>query len=289
MTLYGKQGGLIESFTGDVVLDGTWEYQRFVNGQGIQDQKLHFNTNTRLQGGWQVGASVLIESFGYPADVLRRLRARGAAAGGAARHVPVHRHADASRISTTCCRSTPPEFSHFSANISSCGATTRTSSSGRSANITWLDLDPRLATDRQAAASTACTGCSAYGRRTDGTTVDLWRIPRLKIEYQLSRPIFLRLVGEYTTERQDALRDDTRTGARFSSCDSARGTYVRTTPVWPAIAPRRLSLLLSAQPGHGPLCRLRQHPARSQPNWADASLRRAEDGFFLKLSYLFQM
>jgi hypothetical protein len=64
LTLYGKPAGLLETFTGEVKLDGTWEYHRFVHGQGIQDQKLHFNTNTRLKGGWQAGASVLVESFG---------------------------------------------------------------------------------------------------------------------------------------------------------------------------------------------------------------------------------
>src|SRR6476469_5198053 len=69
ITAYGKQGGWFESFTGDVALDGTWEYQKFVNGGGIQDKKLHFNTNTRFGGGWQFGASVLTESFGYPADL----------------------------------------------------------------------------------------------------------------------------------------------------------------------------------------------------------------------------
>ncbi|HEX2611316.1 MAG TPA: DUF5916 domain-containing protein, partial [Gemmatimonadales bacterium] len=46
LTLYGKAGGLLESFTGDVALDGTWEYQKFVHSEGIQDRKLHFNTNT---------------------------------------------------------------------------------------------------------------------------------------------------------------------------------------------------------------------------------------------------
>jgi len=52
VTVYGKPKGLLESFTGDVALDGTWLYDRFVHGQGIQDRKLHFNTNTRLRGGW---------------------------------------------------------------------------------------------------------------------------------------------------------------------------------------------------------------------------------------------
>ncbi len=48
------------------------------------------------------------------------------------------------------------------------------------------------------------------GRRTDGSTVNLQHIPRLKLEYQLSRPIFLRLVGEYASERQRAALDSAR-------------------------------------------------------------------------------
>ena len=91
ITLYGKQGGWLESFTGDVALDGTWEYQKFVNGEGIQDKKLHFNTNTRFGGGWQFGASVLTESFGYPGGSLHRLCARGARRGRRPGHDSLHR------------------------------------------------------------------------------------------------------------------------------------------------------------------------------------------------------
>ena len=39
-----------------------------------------------------------------------------------------------------------------------------------------------------------------------------FRIPRLKVEYQLDRAIFLRLVGEYDSGSQDALIDAGRTG-----------------------------------------------------------------------------
>ena len=31
----------------------------------MQDKKFHFNYNATLRGGWQAGASLLIESFGY--------------------------------------------------------------------------------------------------------------------------------------------------------------------------------------------------------------------------------
>ena len=51
-------------------------------------------------------------------------------------------------------------------------------------------------------------------RRSDGSLVNRQHIPRVKLEYQLSRPIFLRVVGEYLHEQQTPLRDDTRTEAR---------------------------------------------------------------------------
>jgi len=52
----------------------------------------------------------------------------------------------------------------------------------------------------------------SYARRSDGSTVGDRRIPRVKVEYQVSRPIFVRVIGEYDARRQDALRDDSRTG-----------------------------------------------------------------------------
>jgi len=91
-----------------------------------------------------------------------------------------------------------------------------------------------------------------------------------KLEYQLSRPIFLRLVWEYTTERQAALRDDTRTGAPILIFDAAAGTYVRAEAFGRLFA------------GYG-------STLRDPTELGRASLRRSADGFFLKLSYLFQM
>src|SRR5690606_21306075 len=54
-----------------------------------------------------------------------------------------------------------------------------------------------------------------YDRRTDGSTVFVRHIPRVKAEYQIARPLFVRLIGEYDLNRQDALRDDSRTGGRL--------------------------------------------------------------------------
>ena len=65
----------------------------------------------------------------------------------------------------------------------------------------------------------------SYDRRTDGSTVGVGRIPRLKVEYQVSRPVFLRFIGEYTSQNQDALRDDSRTNLPIVIRDPATGLF----------------------------------------------------------------
>jgi hypothetical protein len=129
------------------------------------------------------------------------------------------------------------------------------------------------------------------GRRTDGSTVDVQHIPRLKVEYQLSRPVFLRLVGEYTSERQDDLRDNTRTEAPILIFDPAVGDFVRAAAF--TRESFRGDLLFSYTPtpgtvlfaGYGSTLRDPVDPADPRRT----GLRRADDGFFLKMSYLFRM
>jgi hypothetical protein len=129
------------------------------------------------------------------------------------------------------------------------------------------------------------------GRRTDGSTVNIQHIPRLKVEYQLSRPIFLRLVGEYTSERQDDLRDNTRTEAPLLIFDPEVGEFVRATAF--TRESFRGDVLFSYQPNPGTVLfagygsTLRDPVDPEDP--LRTGLRRADDGFFLKMSYLFRM
>jgi hypothetical protein len=287
LTLYGKQGGLIETFTGDVALDGTWEYRRFVNGERIQDQKLHFNTNTRLRGGWKVGASLLTESFGYPSDVYANYALEVPGPGGVGTDtVPFTGRPTIPNLDYVLSLDTP-EFAHFSGKIFFLWGHDENFYEWASANITWFDLTLDWRPTHRLRVN-GLYRLQYVGRRTDGSTVDVWRSPRLKIEYQLSRPIFLRLVGEYTTERRDALRDDTRTGAPILIFNPGSNAYVRAT----AFNHRsfRGDFLFAYQPNPGTVLFAGYGSTLRDPSeLGRASLRRAEDGFFLKLSYLFQM
>jgi len=286
ITLYGKQGGFLESFTGDVALDGTWEYHKFVHGEGIQDRKLHFNTNTRFAGGWQFGASVLTETFGYPADVYSdyALEVPGPADG--LDTVPFTGRPTIPNLDYVLSLDTP-EFSHFSGNIFFLWGHDENFFEWASANITWLDLTLGWRpTDKLRVNGEY--HLQFVGRRSDGSTVSIWRSPRLKVEYQLSRPIFLRVVGEYTTERRDALRDETRTNAPILIFDPTVGDYVKTSPFGRRTL--RGDFLFSYQPNPGTVLFAGYGSTLNDPTQMGRStLRRSADGFFLKLSYLFQM
>jgi hypothetical protein len=111
------------------------------------------------------------------------------------------------------------------------------------------------------------------------------------MEYQLSRPIFLRLVGEYGHEKQDSLRDDTRTEAPILLFDSESDTFVRTRAF--TRSSFRGDILFSYQPNPGTVVFLGYGSTLLDPvdptSPRTAGLRRAEDGFFLKMSYLFRM
>jgi hypothetical protein len=287
LTLYGKQGGLVESFTGDVALDGTWEYRRFVNGQGIQDQKLHLNTNTRLQGGWKLGASVLVESFGYPSDVYADYALEVPGPGGVGLDTVAFIGTSTIPNLDYVLSLDTPEFAQFSGKIFFLWGHDENFFEWASANISWLDIT----LDWRPTHKLRINGLyrlQYVGRRTDGSTVSIWRSPRLKMEYQLSRPIFLRLVGEYTTERRDALRDDTRTNAPILTFDSGSNTYVRTTPF--GRRSFRGDFLFSYQPNPGTVLFAGYGSTLQDPSaFGRGDLLRAQDGFFLKLSYLFQM
>src|SRR5207248_3047685 len=73
-TTYGGAGALLQRFTGDIVVDGIWQYQNFIHGRHLQDKKLHFNGNAALRGGWNVGAGYFVESFGYDSALYAAYR-----------------------------------------------------------------------------------------------------------------------------------------------------------------------------------------------------------------------
>ena len=117
--------------------------------------------------------------------------------------------------------------------------------------------------------------------------MNVGRVLRAKLEYQLSRPLFIRVVGQYIQDKTDSLRDDSRTGAPIfivgpdSSLTRAAASHSNRF---------HADLLLSYQPVPGTVVF-----AGYGSNMMDEDafefrrLTRTDDTFFLKLSYLFRL
>ena len=125
-------------------------------------------------------------------------------------------------------------------------------------------------------------------RRTDGSLVSLAQNPRLKLEYQVSRPLFVRLVGEYDSQQTDSLRDDSRTGGAILYYDPATGSYSRAG----AVQNNRFrgDFLVAYQPSPGTVLFAGYGGSYTDPRaFRFRGLQRTTDGFFVKLSYLWRM
>ena len=127
-----------------------------------------------------------------------------------------------------------------------------------------------------------------YWRKTDGTVVAYHRIPRLKIEYQVTRPLFVRLVGQYDAQFQDSLRDDSRTNDPILIRDPATGSYTR------AGRQRnnglRVDWLVAYRPTPGTVVFAGYGSSLTDAGtFRLRNLSRTTDGLFLKLSYLFRV
>jgi hypothetical protein len=285
ITGFGRQGSLVERFGGDITLNGVWKYDDFVNGRESQDRKLHFNSNASLRGGWQAQASLLIETFGYDPDIYSAYAVETPIPGGLDT-VAFVGTPDIPNVDWVASLNTP-EFSHFSANVFALYGHDENFfewSSGELVLVnfgaTWRPTDQiRLEATYQH---------QQVNRRTDGSLVDIQRIPRLKLEYQVSRPLFVRIVGEFFNQWTDSLRDDSRTNQPILIFDPGSGTYVRTQ----ATKNNRLraDILVSYQPNPGTVFFAGYGSTLREPSALSTnSMRRTDDAFFVKASYLFRM
>jgi hypothetical protein len=263
-------------------MNAVWQYRRTVVGEPWLEKKLHFNNTAKLAGGWQASASALFESFAFDQSLYRDYALQGPADSILPFTGTPHIPNDDYVVSVET-----PQFARFSGSVFYIWGHDENFFEWSPASIVfatyvadWRPTDKlRLNAQYQ---------LQSYDRRSDGSTVGVRRIPRLKAEYQLSRPVFLRVIGEYDARKQDTLRDDSRTGLPILIRDPSTGLYA------PAVAFEcnrfRMDARFSYQPTPGTVVFDGYSSILAEPEGLRfGSLRRTNDGFFLKISYLFRL
>ena len=279
-TKFWERGAFLETLTGDFVLDNQWQYSHFFRSGDAQDKKAHLSASAGLRGGWNVGAGYFLETFGFDQLLYSgyQIQAPGGAILPFTGRPRITNHDYVLTLST-------PQWSKFNADLLYVGGHDENFLEWAQADIDLVQLALAFRpSDRARVEGTF--DYQDYFRRSDHSLVARNMIPRLKLEYQITRAIFMRLVGEYDVSENDDLRDETRTNypllidgqpALASRLRSAHGDYLFSYTPTPGTV-----LFL----GYG--SRADGDPDPTQRfNWQP--LRRASDYFFVKASYLFRL
>lgn len=283
-TRFGGAESRLESWATSLVFSGSWLHEAMWKGDTPEDIKFHWNNTFTFRGGWSVTGSLLLERFYYP-PYLYTDYAVESHFGAVPDTVPFVGTPSIGNLDLVLNVATP-QWNRLGGTFFIVGGRDENFDEWAPAYIVigeaGLDWRP---TDQVRVSPTYAR--QQYIRPGDGSTVRSRDLPRVKVEYQLTRAIFVRAVGQYDAIWRDALRDDTRTGDPILLRNPVSGVFERTTEV--SRNDLQLDLLFAWQPTPGTVLFVGYANALSDPTsfgFRDAA--RVADGFFAKLSYRFQ-
>ncbi len=269
-SFYGRPGALVEQFTAIVGFAPIWRYRDFGRlNRTIEDTLQTFWIAT-LRGGWQSQVTLSLNHFGFDGPAYS-----GYTVGPTPFVVP-------------------HDLYHLPGPAFILNAPNRAVSGSVVLGYSAVAIFPEASEGRQVALTTVAAlrptpalrlearwVHQRLTRARDRSRFSTANIPRLKLEYQLTRAIFVRYIGQYFAEDQAALLDPRTGQPLLVNGDTARAIVTNDF---------RNDLLFSYKPTPGTVVFVGYGASLTE---ADAfrfrNLSRASDGFFLKLSYLFRM
>jgi hypothetical protein len=272
LTGYGAQDALVQTYTAFFGASRLWSYSDL--GKGALEGSEFLFPNATLRGGWQVSGSVNRSFFSFEPAFFQGLSVvRGQDT--VAFTVPgPERNLWSGSVSVTT-----PTFRHLTATATAAWGETplfREAAPGRNLLLSAaVDLRPTAGL-RGALQVTRLT----LDRRRDGSRFSTETIPRLKVEYQINRSLFLRFVGQYAARRRAPLLDRDGNAILVGGVRDAGEVSNEFRMDW----------LFSYRPVPGTLVYLGYGATLHEPNdFRFGDLRRTADGFFGKVSYLLRL
>lgn len=263
VTWYGGPGAFAERFQIFATESALWRYDDFFGAKSLLEDAASSQMSLTLRGGWSVGLTPKLASFAFDP----------------AQYANYSNFTPSPRITTLLNSFTiaTPQFQTFAASVgTTVGNDVDFLETSRVRRVDYnaaLDLRP---SDRLRVGATYVS--TSFARRATGEQSAFARIPRIKIEYQLARPLFVRVVSQYTATRREALVDP-GTGAPI-----VLGSTVSTASASNTL---RTDWLLSYRPTPGTVFFLGYGGTLTEQDpLAFDRLRRTSDALFIKGSYV---
>ncbi|MFZ9690037.1 MAG: hypothetical protein ACO3DS_09405, partial [Phycisphaerales bacterium] len=271
LSLYGARGAFVEQFSTFGGFNRLWESGRLFGNRSIEGGD-ELNWSLRLRGGWNLGGSFENGFVRFDPAAYAGYQVQGATA--PTLFVPGTGVFDALQLNANV---STPLFRRWDASVRFEGGETAifpeaAQGTGISATTT-VNLRPSPAV--------RVSGSLRYqrlDRADDGSEFARTVLPRLKTEYQPNRYLFFRLVAEYRSERQAALRDPM----------SGRPLLVTGRLVGRRETNRlRMDWLASYEPTPGTVAFIGYGSTlNGERPLSFRELARQDDAFFLKVAYL---
>jgi hypothetical protein len=280
------QNSVFESITLTPILDGTWDWDRFTRGTEPNDIKVNSSTSAVLRGGWRTTLYTWTETFKYPHQLFANAFVERRAPDGTVQDTVPYSGTDRLTNLGAFVSFGTPQWRTLSASGEIVGGQDVNFDEWSSAYILFTTLNAEWRPTERVRVNGRYLA-QRYYRKSDGSPVRHRAIPRLRIEYQVARPVFFRFVGQHDATSIDALRDDSRTEDPML-LRNADGSFRRASAV--ERSGFRADWLFSYQPNPGTVFFAGYGTSlASDEFFTPRDLVRTSDGFFIKASYLLRM
>ena len=269
-SFYGKKGALVQTYGTFVQVARVWDYS---SGRPLIESIESLSPSATLRGGWLVNGGLSRTGFAYRASDYNGLTVLSA--GDTSSFIVPGFEDDQYGGSL---RVTTPTLKFMSATAGFTYGKTpifREAAPGRSSRADAA-IDLRPSTSIRASLQVSRL---ALDRSRDDSRFSTETIPRLKVEYQMTRSIFFRLVGQYAARSRTPLQDRDGNPILVNGVLDAGTSSNEFTTDW----------LFSYRPIPGTLAYFGYGSTMTEPDdFRFTDLRRVRDGFFGKLSYSFR-
>jgi hypothetical protein len=279
LSFYGAQGALVQTYGSFFGWNRIWNNAG--SGHGLAESVESITPSATIRGGWNLSGAVTHSYFAFDPSLYSGLTVQRSVGTSiividtAAFIVPSpekNQWGGSFRVTT-------PTYRHFSGTASISGSQVpifREAAPGNSSRIdAAVDVRPTTAI-RSSLSFSRLT----IARKSDGSRFSSETIPRIKVEYQVSPPIFLRLVGQYAARSRSPLEDRNGNPILVNGVLDSGSTTNEFSTDW----------LFSYRPVPGTLVYLGYGSTLEEPReFRFQDLRRTRDGFFGKISYLFRL
>jgi len=279
-TFYGSKGKTIEKFTLGYRHTHNWNYDPFVKGEKPLDWRSYPTFSFNFKGGWGLNTFIWYESFGFSEKTYQSYYIKD----GSDYKPFTGRDALINLGFMTTLQF--PQLDSFSGSLKIGYGRDPNYEEWAPGDIELIEMKMLWNPSDQLRINFRINQ-QKNKRPTDGTLVSSGTVPRLKVEYQLTKSLFLRFVGQYNSSYRDSLRDSSRDGLpiylknsdeTFTRLGRKESNNIQT------------DFLFSYRPTPGTLVFIGYGAALSEPQrYRFRSVQRQSDGLFIKLSYLYRL